>query len=124
MNAGLNRLNSRRMWVVPNVVVWGLSGLGEVGYLSIEQVDSTKSVSIGSVGIDDTAQSVSFATLKDVRGNSLPATIKKPLVTARSQNESQVFVVGSETNTGFKIARDPAATGAVTVDLIITELGE
>ncbi len=112
------------MWVVPNMVIWGLAGLGEVEYLNIEQVDSTKTVFFGSIGIGETAQSVNFASLLDVRGNLLPATIKKPLVLARSQNESQVFVVGSESNTGFKIARDPAAKGPVTVDLIITELGE
>jgi len=112
------------MWIVPSFVVWGLSGLGEVEYLSIEQVDSTKTVSFGSAGIGDTTQPVNFANLTDVRGNSLPATIKRPLVTARSQNQTQVYVVGNETNTGFKIARDPAANGPVTVDLIITELGE
>lgn len=112
------------MWVVPNIVVWGLAGLGEVEYLIIEQVDAIKSMSFGSAGIGNTAQSVSFDTLKDVRGNLLPTTIKKPLVTARSQNESQVFVIGTETDTGFRIARDPAAKSPVTVDLIITELGE
>ena len=124
MNAGLTKLKSRRMWVVPGFVVWGLSGLGEVEYLNIEQVDSTKSVSFGSAGIGDTAQPVSFATLTDVRGNLLPATIMRPLVISRSQNQSQVFVVGKETDSGFKIARDPAASGPVTVDLIVTELGE
>ncbi len=124
MNAGLDKLNSRRMWVIPNMVIWGLAGLGEIEYLNIEQVDATKIVSFGSVGIADTAQSVTFATLLDVRGNLLPATIKKPLVITRSHNESQVYVIGSETNTGFKIARDPSAKGPVTVDLIITEMGE
>ena len=124
MNAGLTKLNSRRMWVVPSFVVWGLSGLGEVEFLSIEQVDSTKTVSFGSAGIGDTTQPVIFANLTDVRGNFLPATIKRPLVTARSQNQSQVYVVGNETNFGFKIVRDPDANGPVTVDLIITELGE
>ncbi len=112
------------MWLVPNFVVWGLVGLGGVEYLSIEQVDSTKSVSFGSSGIGDTAQTVNFSNLTDVRGNALPATIKRPLVTARSQSESPVFVMGSETNSGFKIARDVSAVGPVTVDLIITELGE
>ncbi len=124
MNAGLGKLNSRRMWVVPNVVIWGLAGLGEVEYLSIEQVDAIKSISFGSAVIGDTAQSVNYNTLQDVRGNLLPATIKEPLVMVRSQNESQVFVVGVETNTGFRIARDSDAKSPVTVDLIITEMGE
>jgi len=124
MNAGLNKLKSRRLWVVPNFVVWGLAGLGEIEYLNVEQVDSTKSISFGSIGIGDTAQSVSFVNLVDVRGNALPSVIRRPLVTARPHDESQVFVVGTETDSGFKIARDPASMGPVTVDLIITELGE
>lgn len=124
MNDGLNTLKSRRMWVVPDFVVWGLSGLGEIEYLVVENIDGTKSVAFGSAGIGDTSQSVTFANLTDVRGNSLPALINRPLVTARSHGQSQVFVIGSETNTAFKIARDPLAPAPVTVDLIITELGE
>lgn len=124
MNQGLSKLNSRRMWVVPDFVVWGLPDLGEIEYLDIEQVDSIKSVAFGSVGIGDSVQSVVFSNLKDNRGNSLPATISRPLVTSRSHNESQVFVVGTEANSGFKIARDPSVAGPLTVDLIVTELGE
>lgn len=124
MNDGLNTLKSRRMWLVPDFVVWGLSGLGEIEYLNVENVEGTKSILFGSAGIGDTSQLVTFASLTDVRGNFLPASIKRPLVTARSHNEAQVFVVGSETNSGFKIARDADASEPVTVDLIITELGE
>jgi hypothetical protein len=124
MNAGLNILTSRRLWVVPNFVVWGLASLGDVNYLNVEQVDSIKSVEFGSASIGDTAQSVNFSTLTDRRGNALPSSIKKPVVTARSHNASQVFVIGAETNSGFKIARDAAAAGPLTVDLFITELGE
>jgi hypothetical protein len=124
MNVGLNKLKSRRLWVVPNFIVWGLAGLGEIEYLNVEQVEGTKSVSFGSAGIGDTAQSVSFANLVDVRGNTLPASIQRPLVTARSHDQSRVFVIGTETNSGFKIARDSAAAGPLAVDLIITELGE
>jgi hypothetical protein len=124
MNVGMNKINARRMWVVPDFAVWGISGLGEVEYLTVEEVGSTKSVFFGSVGIGGSSQAVSFAALIDMRGNSLPETINRPLVTFRSHGESQVFVVGSESNTGFKIARDPKAAGPVMVDLIITELGE
>ncbi|MGH8015123.1 MAG: hypothetical protein ACREBV_02930 [Candidatus Zixiibacteriota bacterium] len=124
MNSEINALKSRRIWVVPNFVVWGLSGLGEIEYLSVEEVGSAKAVAFGSVGIGDTAQSVTFSSLVDIRGNSLPASIQRPLVTARSQDQSQVFLIGTETNSSFKIARDSQAAGPVTVDLIITELGE
>lgn len=112
------------MWVVPDFVVWGLPGLGDINYLNIEDVDGTKSLHFGAVTIGDTAQSVSFDALVDIRGNNLPASISRPYVTARSQDASQVFIVGSELSTGFKIARDPDAIGPVTVELIITELGE
>ncbi len=124
MNTGLNISKSRRLWVVPNFVVWGLAGLGDVNYLNVEQVDSTKSVDFGSASISDTAQSVNFSTLIDRLGNALPSSIKRPVVTARSHNASQVFVIGTETSSGFKIARDAAAPGPLTVDLFITELGE
>lgn len=124
MNSGLTKLNSRRMWLVPNFEVWGLAGLGEIEYLTVEEGNGDKAVLFGSIEIGGTAQPVNFANLIDVRGNNLPQTINRALVTARSHNESQVFVVGSEMNSGFKIARDPGAIGPVRVDLIITELGE
>ncbi|HEX2897811.1 MAG TPA: hypothetical protein VHP63_07160 [candidate division Zixibacteria bacterium] len=124
MNDGLNTLKSRRIWLVPDFVVWGISGLGEIEYLDVENIDGTKSVSFGSAGIGDTSQSVAFANLTDVRGNDLPALINRPLVTARSHDQSQAFVIGTETDSGFKIARDPSAPSLVTIDLIITELGE
>jgi len=112
------------MWLVPDFVVWGLPGLGEIEYLDVENIDGTKSVSFGSAGIGDTSQSVTFANLTDVRGNSLPAFSNRSLVTVRSHDQSQVFVVGTETDSGFKIARDADSLGPVTVDLIITELGD
>jgi len=112
------------MWLVPDFVVWGLPGLGEIEYLDVENIDGTKSVSFGSAGIGDTSQSVTFANLTDVRGNSLPAFLNRSLVTVRSHDQSQVFVVGTETDSGFKIARDADSLGPVTVDLIITELGD
>ncbi len=124
MYSGLNSLKSRRLWAVPNFVVWGLAGLGDIEYLNVEQVDGAKFVSFGSAGIGDVSQSVSFASLVDIRGNTLPASIQRPLVTARSHDQFQGFVIGTETNSGFKIARDATAAGPLMVDLIITELGE
>src|SRR5574341_1506874 len=104
MNIGLSSLKSRRAWLVPNFVVWGLEGLGEIEYLEVEQIDGTKSVGFSSTGIGDTSQSVSFGNLIDVRGNTLPGTIQRPLVTVRLHSEAQVFVVGAESSSSFKIA--------------------
>ena len=124
MNNGLVQLTAHRIWHVINFNVWGVQNLGEIEYLNLEQVDATKSVAFGSINIGDSSQSVSFAGLTDRRGNSLPANIAKPLVIARSLSDRQVFMVGTETSTGFKIARDSKSNKPVTTDLIIIELGE
>ena len=124
MYNGLTKLTSRRKWLVPNFVVWGLPGLGDIEYLNVEEVDGTDSILFGTVTIGNSAQQVTFSNLTDVRGNYLPSNINRPLVTIRSQSEAQAFLIGTETWNGFKIARDPAATGPIAVDLIVTELGE
>ena len=124
MNNGLVQLTSHRIWRIPNFNVWGVQNLGEIEYLNLEQVDTTKSIAFGSVSIGDSSQSVSFAGLTDSRGNSLPSNITKPLVIARPLSDRQVFMVGTETSTGFKIARDSKSNRPVTTDLIIVELDE
>ena len=124
MNNGLVQLTSHRIWHIPSFNVWGVQNLGEIEYLNLEQVDSTKSVAFGSISIGDSSQSVTFAGLTDRRGNSLPANITKALVIARPLSDRQVFMVGAETSTGFKIARVSKSNKPVTTDLIIIELGE
>ena len=124
MNNGLVQLTSHRTWHVLNFNVWGVQNLGEIEYLNLEQVDAIKSVAFGSINIGDSSQSVSFAGLTDRRGNLLPANITKALVIARPLSDRQVFTVGTETSTGFKIARDSKSNKPVTTDLIIIELGE
>lgn len=124
MNNGLVQLTSHRIWHVLNFNVWGIQNLGEIEYLNLEQVDAIKSVAFGSINIGDSSQSVIFAGLTDRRGNLLPANITKALIIARPLSDRQVFIVGTETSTGFKIARDSKSNKPVTTDLIIIELGE
>lgn len=124
MNNGLVQLTSHRIWHVLNFNVWGIQNLGEIEYLNLEQVDAIKSVAFGSINIGDSSQSVIFAGLTDRRGNLLPANITKALVIARPLSDRQVFIVGTETSAGFKIARDSKSNKPVTTDLIIIELGE
>ncbi|MEE8405396.1 MAG: hypothetical protein V3S17_08395 [candidate division Zixibacteria bacterium] len=124
MNNGLVQLTSHRIWHVLNFNVWGVQNLGEIEYLNLEQVDAIKSVAFGSINIGDSSQSVIFAGLTDRRGNLLPANITKALIIARPLSDRQVFIVGTETSTGFKIARDSKSNKPVTTDLIIIELGE
>lgn len=124
MSTGIEHVTSRRLWFVPDVVVWGTPGLGEVHYLTVEDIDSTVSVLYGHSGIEPAEQQVSFQQLVDHRGNQLPDTISSPVVIPRSRSQHAVFVTGCESNEHFKIASAPGAPGPVTVDLLIMELGD
>ncbi|MFZ5981517.1 MAG: hypothetical protein ACOYVF_12895 [Candidatus Zixiibacteriota bacterium] len=123
MLSGLEKLKTRRAWVVPDFMVWGLPGLGDIEFLVVESVGSTRSVLFGATDVADAVQEVSFAELTDHRGNSLPAEIKSPLVMPRSKTGEAVFVVGREAASKFKIARAVEADGPVTSDLLIMEMG-
>ncbi len=124
MLSALSQVNTRRMWFVPRLSVWGTSGWGEIDYLVIEQVDETDSILFGTVGMGDSSQLVMFEELMDFRGNALPATIKNPRVLVRPKGEQTAFIVGDELTSGFKIARQVDAGGPVTVDLLVVELGD
>lgn len=123
MIAGLEKVKSRRVWFVPNFVVWGLPVWAEIEFLAVEKVASDKAVFYGSLDIGDTSQQAAFSDLTDHRGNQLPSTISSPRVFVRLRSQEVVFVVGEESDTTFKIARDPDASGPVTVDLLVVEMG-
>ncbi len=120
---GIANVLSRRIWFVPGVEVWGLPGLGEVEYLVLEQIGSDKTILYGEAGVGDGSQSVAFNELTDHRGNNLPVSIDTPRVIVRSHDENAAFVVGTEKNSSFKIARDPNSENNVTVDLMVIEMG-
>ena len=124
MHSTLSRVTSRRMWFVPRLSVWGSAEWYAVDYLAIEEIDSTKSILFDKIGIGDSSQSVAFQELTDFRGNRLPSTINNPRVLIRPKDSFAAFVVGDETNQGFKVAASPEASGTVPVDLIIIEMGE
>jgi len=117
------QINSRRAWFVPNYQVWGQAGLGGMQYLAYEQLP-VASVLYGQTDIGDSAQSVRFDSLTDHRGNQLPATIDNPRVMIRPRQPEAVFLVGTESSDRFKIARDGSGNEAVTVDLLIIEMGD
>ncbi len=123
MIAGLEKVKSRRVWFVPNFIVWGLPVWEEVEFLAVEKVDSNKAVLYGSSDIADTAQQVAFSDLTDYRGNQLPSTTSSPRVLIRPRSQEAAFVVGEESDATFKIARDPEVSGPVTVDLLVVEMG-
>jgi len=123
MIAGLERVKSHRIWFVPNLLVWGLPSWGELKLLIVEQVGSELTIGYISVGIGDTEQELHFEDLIDHRGNSLLVSLSAPRVIVRSRTAASAFVVATESDASFKIARDPDADGPVTVDLMIVEMG-
>ncbi len=124
MTASIQTLTARRAWFVPDFMVWGTAGPGQLEYLALEKVDSNLSIYFGAANLEDGPQVVSFSDLTDHRGNTLPTTIKSPRIFPRSKGTDTVFVVGTESTSNFQIARDPQATGPVTVDLLIVEMGD
>ena len=123
MNFGFELVTARRIWFVPDIVVWGLARTAEIEYLVEETVEAISTVLFGSIDISDSTQQVNFADLIDHRGNNLPVTIASPRVLIRSKTEHLVFVIGNESDKSFKIARQANATGVTTVDLLVTEMG-
>ena len=124
MIAGLERVKSRRVWFVPGFVVWGLSSAGEIAFITTESVGGTTSVLYGETSVGQADQEVLYKDLTDFRGNKLPDEIESPRVMPRSRSEHVTFVAEPETNSSFKIARDPEGPATVTVDLMIMEMGE
>ncbi len=124
MISGLERAKSHRIWFVPEFSAWGLAGWSEIEFVVQEQVQSTTSVLYGAIDIGDVAQQVTFANLTDHRGNPLPQSLSSPRVIVRPRSVETAFVVGEESTEGFKIARDPDASGPVLVDLLIIEMGD
>jgi len=123
MIAGLERAKSHRVWFVPNLLVWGLPSWGELELLTLEQVGSELTIGYNSIGIGDTEQEVHFENLMDHRGNSLPTALSAPRVVIRPRTFTNAVVVATESDTSFKIARDPDANGPTTVDLLVVEMG-
>jgi len=123
MISGLEKVKSHRLWFVPQFSAWGLADWSEVEFLVAEEVQSTTSILYGAIAIGDAAQQVTFGDLTDHRGNQLPAAIDSPRVIVRPRSVETAFVVGEESDQGFKIARDPDAPGPVMVDLFVIEMG-
>ena len=123
MISGFDKTKVRRAWVVPDFSVWGMTGLDSVEYLAMETVGAEKNVHFGSVAIGGTQQLVTFSSLHDRRGNSLPAQIDSPMIIIQPKSTQGAFIVGSAVNDSFTIARDSDASGPVPVDLLIMEMG-
>ncbi len=121
-NLTLDYLRGRRMWLVQNFVVWG-DCWGDDFLFLYTQVDSPgKRIVFSSTFLGGETQNVSFSSLCDFRGNQLPATINGPKVVVLPKKEPFCFVLGSETESGFKIAKKKGSKEDGLVDLLIVEL--
>jgi hypothetical protein len=122
MNITLDYLRGRRTWVVPNFVVWGDWSLASFLLLYTEMGETSKRVMLARNNLGGLDQSVTFETLYDFRGNRLPEAINHPKVMVMPKNEVSCFVVGTETDTGFRIARFSGSGKTGLVDLMIVEM--
>jgi hypothetical protein len=122
VNITLDYLRGRRTWVVPNFVVWGDWSLVSFLLLYTEMGETSKRVMLARNNLGGLDQSVTFETLYDFRGNQLPQAINNPKVMVMPKNEVNCFVVGTETETGFRIARFAGSERTGLVDLMIVEM--
>ena len=113
----------RRAWFVPGLMVYGLPAAESVGYLVAQRQDGGAVISYGAADTGSDIQTVTFASLTDHRGNTLPAEINTPRVIIRPRSTATAFLVREESNREFAVARDPDSTGSVMVDLLIMEMG-
>jgi hypothetical protein len=123
MNITLDYLRGRRTWAVPNFVVWGDWSLASFLLLYTEIGETSKRVVLAKNNLGGLDQTVDFSDLHDFRGNQLPQTITSPKVMVMPKNEVNCFVVGTETDTGFRIAKFSGAEKTGLADLIIVEMG-
>ena len=123
MNITLDYLRGRRVWVVPNFVVWGDLSLYLFFLLYTEMEATAKRVVFSKSTLGGLDQAVEFSNLHDFRGNRLPEIINSPKVVVLPKNEVPCFVVGTETPTGFRIGKLSESSGTGLVDLMIVEMG-
>ena len=110
------------MWLIPGFSVWGLPETESVFAVAVEKVGADRRIMVSRNQIGGAEQTVTYANLSDHRGNPLPQTISNPAVIPLNKSHSGAFVIGQESATAFKIARDPDTAGSITVDLLIIEM--
>ncbi len=109
--------------MVENFEVWGEMNLAEFLIFYTQSGENSKRVILNHSFQGGEEQSVSFSSLCDLKGNSLPETINQPKVIVLPKREPVCFVIGKETDTGFKIAKAPESDKNGLVDLLIMEMG-
>lgn len=107
---------------MPNFVVWGDWSLASFLLLYTEIGENSKRVVLAKNNLGGLDQLVSFSDLFDFRGNNLPQVIHNPKVIVLPKNDINCFVVGTETETSFRIARFSGAETTGLVDLMVVEM--
>ncbi len=123
MNITLDYLRGRRTWLVPNFVVWGDWSVACFLLLYTEVGEDSKRVMLARNNLGGLDQKVDFADLYDFRGNQLPQVVLNPKVIVTPKNEVNCFVVGRESDTGFRIAKFSGSEKTGLVDLMVVEMG-
>ena len=123
MSITLSYLKGKRSWVVENFEVWGEMNLAQFTIFYTQASEDSKRVVFNHSFLGGEEQSVSFSNLHDFKGNPLPEIIDHPKVIILPKREPACFVIGKETNTGFKIATAPDSNQNGLVDLLIMEMG-
>jgi len=111
------------MWVVRDIMIWGIENEAEFAFLAIETVGTSSRLMFSRAAVGDTAQDILFSDLIDHRGNNLPVTINSPRVIIRPGDCHAAYLIGEESNSGFRVVRDPSAPGPVKADFFIYETG-
>ena len=124
MISGIDRVKGKRMWFVPDFLVWGQTGLGQIEFLTLENINGEGTVLFDRTDLADNVQEVAFGELTDHRGNSVPSSLDCPRVIPRSRSGCPAFIAGTETATTFKIGHAPDYDGPTPVDLLIIEMGD
>lgn len=109
--------------MVENFEVYGEMNLAEFLIFYTQSSESSERVILNHSFLGGEEQSVSFSNLCDLKGNSLPETINQPKVIVLPKREPVCFVIGKETDTGFKIAKAPEPDKNGLVDILIMEMG-
>lgn len=119
----ISYLRGRRLWVVRNFQIFGTADEARFLYLGIENVAAVNRIMFGATGIGGAVQDIRFSDLIDFRGNNLPDTINSPKVLIRFRSPYAAYLIGEESDSGFRMARDISAPGPISVDLFIYEMG-
>lgn len=122
--SALAPITAKRTWLVHDLTVWGTGASSGIELLLAESPTATGELYFNTAEIGNATQSIEFSQLTDHRGNPLPSTISAPHVIVRAHSTTLVHLVGRETDSGFKIARDSDSPDTVTVDVVVIEMGE